>query len=92
VSIFFLLRQFGASSLLLHPPKKVPESKDASSGLAFWRSGQAKINKHFPTGAAVIRFALRPEAKGRTGELKLKSMVKTVKNEKLSEPQASFFV
>jgi len=38
-----------------------------------------KINKYFLTGAAVIEFALR------------KSMSKTVKNEKLSEPQASFF-
>jgi hypothetical protein len=45
----------------------------------FGAAGKPKINKHFLTGAAVIEFALR------------KSMPKTVKNEKLFEPQASFF-
>ena len=63
-----------------NPPKKVHESKHDKSPVGiFGAAGKPKINKYFLPGAAVIRFALR------------KSMVKTVKNEKLSEPQASFF-
>jgi hypothetical protein len=38
-SIYFI---FAGWRCTKNPPKKVPESKDESSGLDFWRSGQAK--------------------------------------------------
>jgi hypothetical protein len=76
-SIYFIFRL-----LKLHE-KSSQESSLIKGGIIrfsiFGAAGKPKINKHFLTGAAVIRFALR------------KSMVKTVKNEKLFEPQASFF-
>jgi len=55
-----------------NPPKKVHESKHDKSPVGiFGAAGKPKINKYFLPGAAVIRFALRPEAAGRTDEVKI---------------------